>query len=144
MSDNEEIPIESWAYELSPESMLAKEEKVHGGVGRKKTGGRKKGTPNRSTMQRFEGQYVSKTLNNAKCDPLESLIRVARKAEKAGNLGLAGRTYGVLMEYVTPKKREQLQADNLSALVFSWQAEPDTKEITGIVIDQVLGDDEIE
>jgi hypothetical protein len=139
MSDNEEIPWESTSYKTE---LPVKLDKVHGGKGRKKTGGRKKGVKNK--ISRFEGEYIERTLHGVKCDPLASLARIAQQAEKDGNLSVAVKSYSTLLEYIVPKKKEKIQADTLSALVFSWQAEPDSKEITGITINQVLNDDEIE
>jgi len=131
MSDDNEIPWESTTYETS---QPVKVEKVHGNKGRKKTGGRKKGTKNK--ISRFEGEYIERTLHAEKCDPLQSLARLAKKAEADGNLSIATKAYGTLLEYIVPKKKEKIQADNLSALVFSWQAEPESKAIKGIVIEQ--------
>jgi len=131
MSDNEETPWESTTYSTIPDTKL---DKVERKKGRKKTGGRKKGTPNK--LSRFEGEYIERTLHAEKCDPLQSLARLAKKAEADGNLSIATKAYGTLLEYIVPKKKEKIQAENLSALVFSWQTEPENKVIKGIVIDQ--------
>jgi len=131
MSDNEETPWETTTYETS---QPVKIEQVHGNKGRKKTGGRKKGTKNK--ISRFSGEYIERTLHAERCDPLQSLARLAKKAEADGNLSIATKAYGTLLEYIVPKKKEKIQAENLSALVFSWQSETETKEIKGIVIDQ--------
>jgi len=135
MSDEEEKPYESWAYELNEHEIVESTETIEKPK-RKKTGGRKAGTPNKATIRRFQGDYVSRTLTAAKCDPLESLVKIAQKAHKEGNLSVASKTYGQLLEYVVAKKREPIKADDLSSLVFSWQSETETKDIKGIVIEQ--------
>ena len=59
----------------------------------KKTGGRKRGTPNKRTADLIE------RLERLKCDPIEALARIAKGAEKAGDLDLARRCHADLMPY---------------------------------------------
>lgn len=62
-------------------------------------GGRKKGTPNKATAE------LREQLAALNCDPLEATVRIARRAEKKGNLELAGRLYAELLQYVAPKRK---------------------------------------
>lgn len=64
-----------------------------------KTGGRKKGTPNKRT------QIVIDRLDELECDPLEGLVRIAQEAEQAGDYSLAGRMYSELAQYCYPKRK---------------------------------------
>lgn len=46
---------------------------------------------------------IAKRLEDMGVDPLENLVRIAMRAEAAGNLALAAKTWGDLMQYMAPK-----------------------------------------
>lgn len=46
---------------------------------------------------------IAKRLEEMGVDPLEALVRIATRAEAAGNLPLAAKTWGDLMQYMAPK-----------------------------------------
>lgn len=46
---------------------------------------------------------IAKRLEDMGVDPLENLVRIASRAEAAGNLALAAKTWGDLMQYMAPK-----------------------------------------
>lgn len=72
-----------------------------GGRGHKpgqKKGGRKKGVPNKLTMQ------VIERLAELDCDPIEGMAIIAAEARAAGDLALAGQMYKELAHYVAPKR----------------------------------------
>lgn len=46
---------------------------------------------------------IAKRLEDMGVDPLENLVRIAQRAEAAGNLSLAAKTWGDLMQYMAPK-----------------------------------------
>jgi hypothetical protein len=62
-----------------------------------KTGGRKKGTPNKRTME------LAERLEAMGCDPLEGMARIAMDPESPPEL--RGRMYAELAQYVYPKRR---------------------------------------
>ena len=62
-------------------------------------GGRKKGTPNKKTLD------VAKRLKELNCDPLEGMVRVAQMAMEEKDLSVAGRMYSELAQYVAPKRK---------------------------------------
>lgn len=64
-----------------------------------KTGGRRKGTPNKKT------QNVIERLDKLKCDPLEGMVRIAKQAEQDGDYPLAGSMYKELATYVYAKEK---------------------------------------
>lgn len=64
-----------------------------------KTGGRKKGTPNKKSA------YIEEQLANLDCDPIEGMARIAANAEKEKNPQLAGAMYKELASYLYPKKK---------------------------------------
>lgn len=64
-----------------------------------KTGGRKKGTPNKRT------QIVIDRLDELDCDPLEGMVRIAKNAEEAGELAIACKVYSELAQYCYPKRK---------------------------------------
>lgn len=66
---------------------------------RPKTGGRQKGTPNKRT------QNVIDKLAALKCDPIEAMARIAKDAEKAGDLNVASQMYKELAQYIAPKRK---------------------------------------
>lgn len=66
---------------------------------RAKTGGRKKGTPNKAT------QDVQEKLDKLGLDPIEGMARVGVMAEKEGDLKLAGKMYAELSQYIAPKRK---------------------------------------
>jgi hypothetical protein len=63
----------------------------------KKTGGRVRGTPNRSTAD------VIERLQQLGCDPIEGMARIAM--DDANPPELRGRMYAELAGYVAPKRR---------------------------------------
>ena len=66
-------------------------------VGQPKTGGRKKGTPNKATLAAAE------KLEALGCDPLEGMARIAM--DKKNSPELRGRMFSELAQYVYPKRR---------------------------------------
>jgi hypothetical protein len=62
-----------------------------------KTGGRKKGTPNRRTLE------VVDLLNNLGCDPIEGMARLA--LDPTNSPELRGRLFSELAQYVAPKRK---------------------------------------
>jgi hypothetical protein len=64
-----------------------------------KTGGRKKGTPNKTTKN------IRSSLKKMGCDPLQAIARIAMKAEEDGDTEIALRAYKELALYVAPKLR---------------------------------------
>ena len=64
-----------------------------------KTGGRKKGTPNKRTQQ------VIDILNNLDCNPIEGLVSIAKIAMEKQDYALAGSMYKELSQYAFPKRR---------------------------------------
>ena len=69
------------------------------GKSRKKSGGRAKGTPNKSTKD------VIERLKELKCDPIEGMAEIAKQALKADDLSLAGQMYKELAQYIAPKRK---------------------------------------
>ena len=65
----------------------------------KKTGGRKKGTPNKAT------ESIKLKLENMGCDPVEAMAKIAMDAEAGGDTDTALRAYKELAQYVAPKLR---------------------------------------
>ena len=66
---------------------------------REKTGGRQKGTPNKINQQ------VRDRLSELDCDPLESLVILAKEAHAEKNTLLAASIYKDLLSYVAPKNK---------------------------------------
>ena len=66
---------------------------------RVKTGGRVAGTPNKRT------QAVTERLEELDCDPIAGMARIAKQAEEAGEMSLAGQMYKELAPYIAPKRR---------------------------------------
>ncbi len=66
---------------------------------RTKHGGREAGTPNKRT------QEVTERLAELDCDPIAGMARIAKQAEEAGELPLAGQMYKELAPYIAPKRR---------------------------------------
>jgi hypothetical protein len=65
--------------------------------GTKKTGGRKKGTPNKNT------QLVRKRLEELGFDPIEGMIVIHNEARQEGDLSTAGQMCKELAQYAYPK-----------------------------------------
>jgi len=65
----------------------------------RKTGGRKRGTPNART------RAVTERLEAMNCDPIEAMARLAQEAEKENDKALAGRMYSELAGYCAPKRK---------------------------------------
>ena len=66
---------------------------------RQKTGGRVKGTPNKST------KAVIERLEDLDCDPIEGMAKIARQAMGEGELAIAGQMYRELAQYIAPKRK---------------------------------------
>ncbi len=62
-----------------------------------KTGGRKKGTPNRKT------QAVIDKLADLDCDPIEGMAKIA--ADEKNSPELRGRMFSELAQYIAPKRK---------------------------------------
>jgi len=67
--------------------------------GTTKTGGRKKGTPNKRTID------VIERLNELDCDPIAGMAEIAKLAMSEQNLTLAGYMYKELAQYMAPKRK---------------------------------------
>jgi len=67
--------------------------------GSAKTGGRKKGTPNKAT------QTITEKLEALNCDPLEGMAKIAKQAMAEGEMALAGQMFKELAQYVAPKRK---------------------------------------
>ena len=65
----------------------------------KKYGGRVKGTPNKNN------QPIIDKLAELKCDPIEGMATIARKAMDEGEFILAGTMFKELAQYVAPKRK---------------------------------------
>jgi hypothetical protein len=64
---------------------------------RKKTGGRKKGVPNKTSV------IVRDRLEELDCDPIEQLVIIAKEAKESKDLQLAATVYKELAQYIAPK-----------------------------------------
>ena len=62
-----------------------------------KTGGRKKGTPNKRT------QEVTDKLASLDCDPIEGMAKIA--ADEQNSPELRGRMFSELAQYIAPKRK---------------------------------------
>ncbi len=62
-----------------------------------KTGGRKKGTPNKRT------QEVIDQLTALKCDPIEGMAKIALDEKNSSEL--RGRMFSELAQYIAPKRK---------------------------------------
>ncbi len=65
--------------------------------GRAKTGGRRKGTPNRKTVE------VQEKLTALDCDPIEAMARIAMDQENP--IELRAQMFRELAQYVAPKRK---------------------------------------
>lgn len=65
----------------------------------RKTGGRKKGTPNKKTKE------VIERLKELGCDPIEGMANIAQTALDSDDLALAGQMYKELAQYIAPKRK---------------------------------------
>ena len=68
-------------------------------IKRQKTGGRKKGTPNKKS------QEITDRLAEIDCDPIMGMARIAVEAESNGEFVLAGNMYKELAQYIAPKRK---------------------------------------
>jgi hypothetical protein len=68
--------------------------------GSKKTGGRKKGTPNKPTAG------VRAILDELKYDPVREMVRIANLATKKGDHALAGSMAKEVAQYIYPKRKQ--------------------------------------
>ena len=64
-----------------------------------KTGGRTKGTPNKAT------QYTIDRLEELDFDPLDAMVRIAKQAEKEGELSVAAQLCKEMASYIYPKRK---------------------------------------
>ena len=65
--------------------------------GSAKTGGRKKGTPNKATLS------VAEKLEALGCDPIEGMARIAM--DESNSAETRGRYYAELAQYLYPKRK---------------------------------------
>jgi 5'-3' exonuclease len=78
----------------------------------KKWGGRKKGTPNKRTLN------VADKLAELGYDPLESLVRLAIDAQKEGDKVMEFQASKELAQYVAPKRKAmEITSDNSHLIV---------------------------
>jgi hypothetical protein len=84
----------------------------------KKTGGRKKGTPNKKTSS------VQEKLDRLGCDPIEGMAIIANRAMAEGDLPLAGSMYKELAQYVAPKRKtvELSNEEGSGPLRIEWKS----------------------
>lgn len=87
----------------------------------KKTGGRKKGTPNRKTMD------VAEQLEALHCRPIVGLARIAMNRKNP--MELRARTYGQLAEFIYPKRRA-VEASGAIALTYEMVGAIDMTSLT--------------
>ena len=66
-------------------------------TGQPKTGGRKKGTPNKATLT------VAEKLESLGCDPIEGMARIAMDEKNSPET--RGRYFSELAQYVYPKRK---------------------------------------
>ncbi len=91
-------------------------------IGRK-TGGRQAGTVNKRT------QDVIDKLDRLKCDPIEGMALIAKKAFEEGNLPLAGQMFKELAQYVAPKRKAvQIDTERTEGVAFNIQLVGPEKE----------------
>lgn len=64
-----------------------------------KTGGRKRGTPNKKTVA------VQEQMDQLEFDPIESMIKICNQAMTDKNYALAGQMAKELAQYVYPKRK---------------------------------------
>jgi uncharacterized membrane-anchored protein len=77
-------------------------------------GGRKKGVPNKATLD------VAEKIKALGCDPIEGMVKVAQMALEDRDLSVAGRMYSELAQYVAPKHK---------AIQMGFEREDGVKEI---------------
>ncbi len=82
----------------------------------RKSGGRKKGTPNKKTKE------IIDKLEELNCDPIEGMASIARIAKTMGDFSLAGSMYKELAQYVYPK-RKAVEHTKLNEAVIFYEAE---------------------
>jgi hypothetical protein len=81
---------------------------------RKKTGGRKKGTPNKGRIN------VCDTLEEMGCNPIRGMAEIAARAMEKGDEQLAGQMYKELAQYVAPKRKSvEVSGDQENPLAVS-------------------------
>lgn len=69
----------------------------------RKTGGRKKGTPNKRTEK--AAKTIQKVIDDIGCTPIEAILQIAEQAKDEGDLPLALSAYKELAQYVAPKRK---------------------------------------
>ena len=88
---------------------------------RQKTGGRKRGTPNKLT------QEVIDRLVKLKCDPIEGMAKIAM--DEANPPELRGRMFAELAQYTAPKRKAIEHSGNMApAYVARMPAKAETTE----------------
>ena len=77
-----------------------------------KTGGRKKGTPNKKTLE------VQKLLAASDFDPIAAMIKISQQAMTDKNYLLAGQMAKELAQYVYPKRKaiEHINKEDIDPL----------------------------
>jgi len=66
---------------------------------RQRTGGRKKGTPNKKTLE------IQERINALDYDPITTMVKVSQQAMADENYALAGQMAKELAQYVYPKRK---------------------------------------
>jgi len=66
---------------------------------RPRTGGRKKGTPNKKTLE------VQEKINALDYDPITTMVKISQQAMADENYALAGQMAKELAQYVYPKRK---------------------------------------
>ena len=66
---------------------------------RQRTGGRKKGTPNKKTLE------VQERINALDYDPITTMVKISQQAMDDENYALAGQMAKELAQYVYPKRK---------------------------------------
>jgi len=89
----------------------------------RKTGGRKKGTPNKKTKE------VIERLKELNCDPIEGMAKIAQTALDSDDLALAGQMYKELAQYVAPKRKAvEITGEGGGPIESRWEVE--IKDVT--------------
>ncbi len=88
-----------------------------------KTGGRKKGTPNRRTVE------VTERLAALDCDPLAGMASLAM--DESNSPELRGRMYAELAQYLYPKRRAvESPSEEGQRVIFQIGISPEQSEIS--------------
>lgn len=84
----------------------------------RKTGGRKKGTPNKKT------QSIQDKLDKHGCDPIEGMAKIAKQAMDEGDMSLALSAYKEIAQYIVPKRKaiELSNEEGKEPLRIEWKS----------------------